>query len=248
MDPNPLVRKLDGYALLGPEDRDTIRALAEERVETFAAKADIISDGETPDFIHLILEGWAARYKIMPDGSRQITAFLIPGDFCDLHVTVLAQMDHGIAAITRCKVANLDPVKLDRITSERTMLTKSIWWMTLVDEAVLRQWVINSRRKALASLAHLLCELHVRLKAVGLVRDDRMELPLTQEELAEATGMTTVHLNRMLQSLREQGLITLRARRLIILDVAGLAQEAGFDDSYLHLRKERRRRGEAPAG
>jgi CRP-like cAMP-binding protein len=244
MDPNPLIRKFEGYAPLSHEDGATIRALCEEQVATVPAKRDIIKDGESPDYIHLILDGWAARYKQLPDGSRQITAFLIPGDFCDLHATVLATMDHGIVALTACKVAYLDSAKLDQITTERSMLTKALWWMTLVDEATLREWVINSRRRAPAAVAHLLCEMHLRLRLVGLANDNSLELPLTQDDLADATGMTSVHMNRTIQTLRESGLIQLKAGRLDIPDMQELASAGGFDDRYLHLRNQLPRRVE----
>lgn len=244
MDQNPLIRKLEGYAPLSENDKQTIRALSSERVEAVSDWQDIISEGRAPDYVHLILEGWAARYTLLPDGSRQITAFLIPGDFCDLHVTTLGKMDHGIATLTLCKVAHLDSKKLDQITTESSMLTKALWWLTLVDEAVLREWVVNSRREALAAMAHLLCELHVRMKSIGLVTDNRFELPITQEELADATGMTPVHMNRTIQTMRERGLIELRQRSLFIPDVQALAYAGGFDDSYLHLRKGMPRRGE----
>lgn len=233
---NSLLRKMEGYAPLSDEDKGAMLAICSERVETVQARRDIISDGQTTDYVHLILDGWGARYKVMPDGARQITAFLIAGDFCDLHITVLKKMDHGIVALTPCKVAHLDTDKLDAITTERTTLTKALWWMTLVDEAVLRQWVINSRRRAVVAVPHLLCELHLRLKAVGLVNDDRLELPLSQETLADATGMTPVHINRTIQALRKAGLIEIGNGTLTIPDVGALARAGGFDDSYLHLR------------
>lgn len=244
METNPLVRKLDGYALLSDEDKTTIRTLCAERVENYHAKRDIIRDGDCPNSVHLILEGWAARYKVLPDGSRSITAVLIPGDFCDLHITVLAKMDHGIMTLSRCKVAHLDSAKLNKLTEERTMLTKSLWWTTLVDEAVLRQWVINSRRPAIQAIAHVLCELHVRMKSVGLATGGRFDLPLTQEDLADATGMTPVHMNRTLQAMREQGLIELRRTLMFIPDVTALAKVGGFEEDYLHLRNGKTRRGE----
>ncbi len=240
MTENVLIRKLEGYAQLSDDDKRVIRELCGENVGKVAAHRDIIRDGATPDHIHLILEGWAARYKLLPDGARQITAFLIPGDFCDLHVTVLAEMDHGIVALAPCKVAYLDAKVLDEITSKHSTLTKALWWMTLVDEAVLRQWVVNGRRRAIPALAHLLCELHQRMKSIGLVDDRVFELPLTQEELADATGMSSVHMNRTIQSLRERGLIEFRMKKLRIPDVQALAKTGGFDDSYLHLRTTHR--------
>lgn len=241
MDDNPLIRKLECFASLSDDDKGAIRSVCAERVQPFPARKDIISDGQATNYVHLILEGWAARYKMLPDGSRQITAFLIAGDFCDLHITILDKMDHGIMALTPCMVAHLDTDKLDGLMTERSMLTKAFWWMTLVDEAVLRQWVINSRRRAIVAIPHLLCEMHLRLKAVGLVSDGCLSLPLTQEELADATGMSSVHVNRTIQALRKAQLIELGQGSLTIPDVAALAKAGGFDDTYLHLREGKAR-------
>jgi len=241
---NPLVRKLESYASLSDENKTMIQDLTSEQVEYFESNSDIISDGARPDRVQLILEGWAARYKILHDGSRRIVAFLLPGDFCDLHITVLQEMDHGIMTLTRCRVAHLDSERLNRLTSARSTLTTALWFTTLVDEAVLRQWVINVGRAAPAAIAHLFCELHLRMQIVGLAHGNYVELPLTQEEIAEATGMTPVHVNRTLKQLREQGLIELKSKVLHIPDVAALAKVGGFDDSYLHLRKEKGRRDE----
>lgn len=244
MEKNPLIRKLEGYAPLSGDEKKLIDELASARVEDFAAKSDIISDGDSPDHVHLVLEGWAARYKVLQDGSRRIMAFLIPGDFCDLHITVLERMDHGIMALSPCKVAHLDSDRLNQITAEHSTLARALWWMTLVDEAVLRRWVINVGRPGPAAIAHLLCEIHLRMNAVGLVEGNRLELPLTQEELADAIGLTPVHANRVIQNLRQRELIELKSRSLYIPDVKALAGAGGFDDSYLHLRKGRARRGE----
>lgn len=245
MEDNPLIRKMECFTPLSDDDKGAIRSICAERVQLFPARRDVISDGQATNFVHLILEGWAARYKMLPDGSRQITAFLIAGDFCDLHITVLEKMDHGIMALTPCTVAHLDTDKLDAIMTERTMLTKAFWWITLVDEAVLRQWVINSRRRAIAAIPHLLCELHLRLKAVGLASDQGLSLPLTQEELADATGMSSVHVNRTIQALRKANLIEFGQGSLTIPDVPALAKAGGFDDSYLHLREGKRKVGGA---
>ena len=244
MHDNPFIRKLESYADISEKHKTVVEELTSENIETYPADVDIISDGDRPEHVHLIIEGWAARYKILHDGSRRIVGLLLPGDFCDLHITVLQQMDHGIMTLTPCRVAHLDSGKLDQLTTEDTTLTKALWFMTLVDEAVLRQWVINVGRTALAAVAHLLCEIHVRMRAVGLTIGNHVELPLTQEELADATGMTSVHVNRTLQSLRQAGLIELKGGMLFIPDVGALAKAGGFDDSYLHLREGRARRGE----
>jgi CRP-like cAMP-binding protein len=182
-----------------------------------------------------MLEGWAARYKFVDDGSRQITAFLLPGDFCDMHVAILGEMDHSILAITDARVALVPHDVLEELRRQRPELGRALWWATLVDEAVLRDWIVNiGRRHADKRIAHLFCELHARLKLVGLVESDQFDLPLTQEVIADALGLTPVHVNRMLQNLRAEGMIALKRGELTIIDIAGLRTFAGFDPNYLH--------------
>lgn len=234
---DPLIARLEIVADLRDEDKALLAGLYDD-VRDVAAKRDIISEGERPDHVHLIVEGWAGRYKTLPNGSRQIVALLIPGDFCDLHTAILGQMDHGIVAITKCRVAYISSRELDRLTADHNGLTKALWWSTLVDEAVLRSWVVNAgRRDAYQRIAHLLCEMHVRMKMIGLVSEDRFDLPLTQEELADSAALTPVHTNRTLQRLRREGLIELRSGVLTVLDVPGLREAAGFDPSYLHIKR-----------
>jgi CRP-like cAMP-binding protein len=171
---------------------------------------------------------------VVADGSRQIVAFLIPGDFCDLHVTLLREMDHGIVALTPVKIAVVSQQIMIDLPIDRPTVGRALWRATLVDEAVLRSWVVNiGRREAFERIAHLFCELHARLTLVGLVNGGHFALPLTQEVLADATGLTPVHVNRMLQKLRTDGLITLKSGELTILDLPALQQIAGFDPYYL---------------
>jgi CRP-like cAMP-binding protein len=226
--------KLNAAAALSDDDKRAVNDLC-SRVRTIAAKQDIIGEGDKPDHVHVMMEGWAARYKIVGDGGRQITAFLIPGDFCDLHVTILGEMDHGILALTPTKVAYVPHKVMEELPRERPELVRALWWATLVDEAVLRSWIVNiGRREAAERVAHLFCELHARMKLVGLVEDDQFDLPLTQEVIADALGLTPVHVNRMLQRLRSDGLIQLGGGELTILDIAGLRRLADFDPNYLH--------------
>ncbi len=232
----PLWRKLNATSRLSDGDADCVAALCVDITST-RRHADIIAQGDRPEAIHLLLNGWAARYRLLPDGSRQITAFLIPGDFCDLHVTVLDRMDHGIVALTDCDYACIPSDRLDACAGERPSLARAFWRSTLVDEAILREWVVSAgRRDATQAVAHLLCELHLRARMAGLATGDSFELPVTQDDLADATGMTPVHMNRTLQKLRADGLIELAHRRLRIPDLAALRAEAGFDPAYLHLR------------
>lgn len=237
MGSNALLARLETVADLRDDDKALLTALCRD-TRIIPAKRHIIREGDRPEQVHLIVEGWAARYKELGDGSRQIVAFLIPGDFCDLHVAVLGHMDHAIVAITQCRVAFIQSAEIDELTSNHNGLTKALWWGTLVDEAVLRSWVVNNgRRDAYHRLAHLICELHLRLELVGLVSDDRFDLPLTQEDLADATGLTPVHTNRTLQRLRREGLITLGSGALTVVDVNALREAAGFDPGYLHVNR-----------
>ena len=185
--------------------------------------------------MHAVLEGWAARYKVLPDGSRQIVAFLIPGDFCNLHVTILREMDHGIVALTPARVAYTAQGAMDDLTRGRVEIGGALWRATLIDEAVLRAWIVNiGGRDARERVAHLFCELHARLSLVGLTSDGHFDLPLTQEVIAEAMGLTPVHVNRTLQDLRAEDLIVFRSGVLTIPDVQRLQEVAGFEPKYLH--------------
>jgi CRP-like cAMP-binding protein len=230
----PLIRKLETVGGLSDADKDTLDDLCRD-VREFGARRNIIREGDRPDYVHLVISGWAARYKLVRDGQRQITAFLLPGDFCDLHITVLGHMDHSIIALTPVRLACIPAKVMEQLPFERPALTRALWWSTLVDEAVLREWLVSAgRRNAHQALAHLLCELHTRLRRVGMVHDDRFELPVTQEDLADALGMTPVHVNRMLKRLRKEQLIQIFDRKVTILDSEGLCAVAGFDPSYLH--------------
>jgi CRP-like cAMP-binding protein len=237
--PDALIAKLEMGGRLGEEDRAALRALCGD-VRHIPAHRDIIREGDRPDHVHLMMDGWAARYKIVPDGARQITAFLIPGDFCDAHVAILGQMDHGIVALTDSLVGYIAQVEIETLPLHRPELARALWWATLVDEAVLRSWIVNlGRRDAHERVSHLLCELKVRLRNVGLVEGERFALPLTQEVLADSLGLSAVHINRVLQRLRSEGLITLKGGTLTILDAAGLGRAAGFDPNYLHVKRRR---------
>lgn len=233
---NYLIKKLATVTELNDDDRRAIEQLS-RKVRTFDAKQEIIRQGERPDCLHLMLEGWAARYKVLPSGDRQIVGFLIPGDFCDVHVQILGAMDHSIVALNPCKVAFVPGAEFDKLTQRGAHLTKALWWTTLVDEAVLREWVLNcGRREAYAAAAHLLCEMHFRMDQIGLVRQgEELAMPLTQEELADALGITPVHTNRMLKRLRDEGLITFRGKVLIIHDLDRLRTVAGFELEYMHV-------------
>lgn len=238
-DANPLIAKLETVVDLLEEDREAITSLSGD-ARPLGARRNVIREGDRPDHVHLVLEGWAARYKLLPDGARQITAFLIPGDFCDLHVTILREMDHSIMTLTPARVAFIPRATVDRLT-ERPDIARAFWWATLVDEAVLRAWVVNvGRRDAQQAIGHLICELYVRMRNVGLVSDHSFELPLTQEEIGDALGLTPVHVNRVLQRMRTEGLISLKRGSLTIHHYDQLEKASGFNPNYLHIEKRPR--------
>lgn len=231
---NVLTRKLEVFAPLPEADRALLDEVISHSSQV-GPREDLIREGEVPDDVHLILDGFACRYKILNDGTRQIMAYLIPGDFCDLHVFILRAMDHSIGTLSRCKVVDIPRRRVLQMT-ERPSIARALWWATLVDEATLREWLVNiGGRPAEQRVGHLLCELLLRLRAVGMADDDGYELPITQAELADTMGLSTVHANRVLQRLRAEKLITLSGRKLVILDLPKLWAFSGFNPNYLHL-------------
>lgn len=235
MDPlDPLVRKLEQFAPLPETDRAVLRNAVSEVID-HRPNDDLVSQGDKPDRVHLLLDGWAGRYKTLPDGRRQIIAYLIPGDLCDVHVTVLAEMDHSIATLSPCKVAHFPRETLFDLMVERRRLGVALWWATLVDEAVLREWLVSlGSRNAEERVAHLLCEMLLRCRAVGLTRGDSFLLPLTQQQLADTMGISTVHMNRTLQNLRADGLITTSGSRMTVNRLGDLMALCDYDPMYLH--------------
>jgi CRP-like cAMP-binding protein len=232
---NPWIRKLENFAPLSDEDKRYLAEIGSQpkRVE---ADTDIISEGDRPDNVHLIVEGYACRYKILPDGRRQIMAYLIPGDICDLHVFILHEMDHSIGTLAPTRVVYIPRDKILNILESRPNLTRALWWATLQDEAIVREWLVNTgRRDAYRRVSHILCETYYRLRVVDMADNHAFDLPMTQNELADSVGLTPVHVNRMLQRLREEGLIALKGKALTILDPQGLLDAAEFQPNYLHL-------------
>lgn len=234
--PNAFVRKIRAFAALDDDDVRVLEAAC-MNVHSYLARHDLIREGDKPGPVFVILEGWGCRYKLLPEGGRQITAFLMPGDFCDMHVAVLDEMDHNIATLTAARVAMIQRPEMEHLIASRPSLTHAFWRTQLVDESVLRAWIVSmGRRNAVERVAHLLCELYVRAANIGLILDGSFELPLTQVVLADALGLTPVHVNRVLRNLREEKAVTLKRGKLIIASTSKLVRIAGFDDNYLHRR------------
>ncbi|WP_254605195.1 Crp/Fnr family transcriptional regulator [Sphingomonas bacterium] len=231
---NAFVRKIKAYGLLADGD---VRRLVEasDPPRKIAAHRDLIREGDKPSVLFVILEGWACRYKVLPDGNRQIMAFLMPGDFCDVHAGELEEMDHSIGTLTPCLIVTVPRRDVEALVISTPALTRAFWRAQLIDEGVLRAWIVSmGRRNALERVAHLMLELYARMRNVGLTTDHSCELPLTQVVLGDALGLTSVHVNRVLRELRQQGIMELGARTLRILDIIALGKIAGFDDNYLH--------------
>ncbi|WP_262297716.1 Crp/Fnr family transcriptional regulator [Microvirga sesbaniae] len=235
-----LIRKLEQFTTLSSTDKEALARLAALRVRRLDPREDITREGDRPGQVYLILEGWTCRYKVLEDGRRQITAFLVPGDICGLHMFILKQMDHSMGAVTPLTIAEIPSDTVLELTDASPHISRALWWTSLVEEATAREWITNlGQREALERLAHLFCELFLRLRVVGLANGEAggasFELPVTQEQLAEATGVSTVHVNRTLQQMREQGLIVWKGKTLIIPDVEVLQEVALFNPNYLHL-------------
>ena len=233
---NAFVEKLRGYAPISAAD-EAMLGNACRHSRKFPPGYDLIQEGDVPGPVFVILAGWACRYKILPGGSRQIISFLMPGDFCDMHVAVLAEMDHSIATLTEAQVVTIPRDHMENLVETGPHLAKAFWWTQLVDEGVLRATIVSmGRRTSLERVAHLLCELCFRMRNIGIATAESMIMPFTQIVLADAVGMTPVHVNRLVRKLRSLGALEVSAGTLIIADIKILAQIAGFDDNYLHRR------------
>jgi CRP-like cAMP-binding protein len=233
-----LLQKLGQWTEFSVADRAAIVRLADPNGERRVSRHEqIIREGDSPKKVFLILEGWAFRYKTLADGKRQIVALLLPGDLCDIDVFILERMDHSIQMACDGLVTEIRVSDMLQIVEQRPAVARALWWATLVDEAILREWLANiGAREAFARVAHLFCELFTRATAVGLVQDDQVRVPLTQENIGDLLGLTPVHINRMLRQLRERALMTFDRYNLTVLDFAGLKQAAQFDGGYLHVK------------
>lgn len=192
-------------------------------------------EGMTSQDCTLLLSGFAYRHKLIRNGARQIVSIHIPGEFVDLQNCLLGDADDSVQALGRAEIAAVPKAALLDLTNTNPAVARAMWLDTLIDGAIFREWVANvGRRDARSRIAHLICEFVARLEASGLGTDGCYHFPLTQEQLADATGLTAVHTNRVVQSLRREGLISLSSQSLVVLDQDRLREIGDFSDRYLH--------------
>jgi CRP-like cAMP-binding protein len=229
------VRKLDRFAPLSDVEKDLLSS-AIVQVKSFRPHDELVREGDPVANVNVVLSGFACRQKTLPDGRRQIIGLLLPGDICDIRVFLLRRTDHSISAIAPTRVGIISRQAASDLTEKYPRLARSLWWATMVEESIARDWLINvGQRTALERLAHLFCEIYTRLNAVGLTDSNSCELPLTQSELADALALSTVHVNRTLRELRSAQLVSIQGRSLVIHDFKALQEVAMFDPAYLHL-------------
>lgn len=228
-----LARKLGGFVDLDAADLAALERVC-GRARRFVGQTDLLQQGEVPDTVIAVLRGFVCRARHRPNGSCQILAYLLPGDVSDCDVTDLRPMDHVIATLSACLVARIPREVFAALLDRHPAIARALRIARSVDEAVAREWLVSvGRRSARERLAHLFCELSVRLGAVGLAGPDGYELPLTQVALSDTLALTSVHVNRTLREMRHDGLIELKGRRLVILDAERLRSVAEFDAAYL---------------
>lgn len=236
----PFIRSISLRDRLSSEEIALIDSLP-KRIETFANGAEIVAEDSRPGESCMVLKGFAARSHYLEDGSRQITALHVPGDFVDLHAYLLKIMDHGVVAMGACEVAFVSYDAIRRVTEQSLHLGRLFWLSTVIDAAIQRAWITClGRRSAEQRMAHLFCELYLRLEAAGVASGNSFDFPLTQSQLADLLGLSVVHVNKRLQELRSSRLVNWRGGTVVIHDFDNLAGLAEFDPTYLSLRVEPR--------
>lgn len=243
----PMVRKLGQWRALDEEDREALRALP-HRVIKLRPQEYIVREGDRPQNSCLMLSGFAFRHKAAGNGGRQIFSIHMKGDLADLENSLLGTADHNLQALTHVEVALIPVEAIQGIAFARPAVGRAMWYETLVDSSIFREWTLNvGRRDARTRAAHMLCEFSLRLETAGLGERCTYELPMTQEQLADALGLTSVHINRTLMALAGDGLINRAQRSIQIDDWQRLAKEGDFDPAYLHLQGDGRTAAAAAA-
>jgi CRP-like cAMP-binding protein len=229
-----LIQRIENFSHLDPLSRSELRAACLAHAEYFSPRQGIFSAGERALGAYFVLGGIACRHLHLPSGKRSITGFLLPGDIVGTRAFLLQPFDHAVSSLTHVQAAFLSRTTLSRWSRRSPSLNEALWRARALQSAIHVQWLINvGSRTAIERLAHLFCELLVRLRAVSLAAQDACTLPLTQTNLADATGLTPVHVNRTLARLSRLGISTFRDNRLIVHDLARLQEIGGFNPEYL---------------
>jgi len=235
-----LVSNLSARDRVSDEERRLLEQLP-HRVRSFANGEELVREGSRAVESCLILSGFTARAQFLSDGKRQLAALHVPGDFVDLHALMLKLMDHSVVAIGRCEAAFIPHASLIGLIESAPHLGRLFWLSTVIDGAIQRAWITSlGRRSPGKHIAHLLCELHVRLKVVSLVRQNSFDFPATQSDIADMVGLSLVHVNRTIQELRSSKLVEWRGGSITITDFDRLCEFAEFDPTYLNLIREPR--------
>lgn len=232
----PMMRKLSYWAKFDADDRQAILDLP-VRTKKVERHAYLVREREKVEQSCVLLSGFAVRHKIVANGARQILAVHMKGDLVDLQNSFLGVADHSVQVLTASEAGFIPAAAIKKIAFERPRVGLSLWLDSLVDGSVFREWIANvGRRDAHTRIAHLLCEFALRLKVAGLGETTEYELPMTQEQIADCTGLTPVHVNRTVKTLEAEGLIERRSNRTVtIRDWKKLAEAGDFDSAYLHL-------------
>lgn len=235
---DPLVQKLEYAQPLSAEDRAAVLELPHS-LKALEPHSYIVREGDKPKNSCLLRSGFAFRHKVVADGGRQICSIHMKGDVVDLQNSLLGYADHSVQALTRIEVAFIPREAIRQIAFDRPAVGMAMWFDTLVDGSIFREWITNvGRRQARPRLAHLLCEFSLRLEAAGLGKRDDYTLPMTQEQLADCTGLTPVHVNRTLRGMDADGLLSRTNRSVTVSDWKKLAKVGDFRSAYLHLRED----------
>ncbi len=230
---NAFVRRLEGVERLTKIERQAV-VEATKNVQRAGARRPILGEGQRSAGAHIVLSGLACRYRILEDGSRQITDFLVPGDLCEGEHMLGADSGYSIAALSPCTYTHIDHLSLAALMERYPRVGRALWSLTLINEGVLREWLANvGRRPAVRRVAYLMSELCFRLQNAEAPRPLSCALPLTQSDLADATALSPVHINRVLGRLREKRLVSLQRRSIIVKDTEGLMSFAEFSGNYI---------------
>lgn len=238
---SPLARNLQNFVRFTAREIAELDRLASARRTQIGPRAEIVAEGDRPRHVHVVLEGWACRYRETADGRRRIVAFCLPGDFCDERVLTLQRMDHSLGSLTDVVLGQVSGAALEQLCVAHPRIGRAVAWFSQVQASLQREWTVNlGQRDAVGRVAHLLSEIHMRLRLVGLAAPEGCEMPLTQAEIGDATGLSTVHVNRVLQELRAARVIVLKDRALTIPNLTALHEAGRFDGAYLHADREGR--------